>query len=202
MERKRAAQQEEAHKREQQQRQAVERQRARDRIAAADESRKLAQKQANEKKRLDQNKKEQQRDTQRVANDLVSKDYYMDFYPVLIVQAHAIQNERTQPQPAYRSDLGAARQVSKFTVTQELPRVPSNYAPNPAKPPKRVFEPDNEDEPARPVRMQGGQTFQQNESKRRRTEDEETFNAPTRPTMPPPVRQSNARKVCTLLSQY
>ena len=111
-----------------------------------------------------------------------------------------MQQERTQPQlPSYRSDLGPARQASRLITNQEIQRMPSNYAPNPVKPPKRVFEVEQDEEQARPSRLPGGQTFQANESKRRRTEDAEEHNIPARPTMAPPVRQSNARKVCIAL---
>ena len=73
IERKRAAAQEEAHRRELQQRQEAEKERERERSAAAEEAKRLAQKQAFDKRRLELSKKEQQqRDPQRVANDLVS----------------------------------------------------------------------------------------------------------------------------------
>lgn len=72
MERKRGAQQEEAQKREQQQRLEAERQREKDRAAAADDPRKLAQKQAIEKRRLDMNKKNGQKELHGTANDFVS----------------------------------------------------------------------------------------------------------------------------------
>lgn len=59
---------------------------------------------------------------------------------------------------------------------------------------KRVFDPDDEDEPPRPVRMQGGPPYQQNDAKRRRTEDEELQEIRVRPTMAPPIRQSGIRQ--------
>ncbi|MCJ1473663.1 hypothetical protein MMC13_002314 [Lambiella insularis] len=168
VDRKRAAQQEEAQKKEQQQRLEVERQREKDRVAAA------------EKRKLDQIRKDQQKDQLRTANEL----------------AHALQQEKTQaPAPAYRADLGITR-PNRPNGAQDYPRLPNNFpAPNPAKPPaKRIFEPDLDDEPIRVVKVPGGQSFQQTETKRRRTEDEDTFEAPVRPTMAPPLRQSNIRK--------
>ena len=72
IERKRAAQQEEAQRREQRQRQELERQRERERSAAVEDSKNIALKQSNEKKRLDVGKKDQQRNPQRPATDLVS----------------------------------------------------------------------------------------------------------------------------------
>lgn len=72
MERKRAAQQEEARRQDQQQRQEAEKQRERDRALAAEDPKKIAQKQAIEKRRLELNKKEQQqRVPQRPALDQV-----------------------------------------------------------------------------------------------------------------------------------
>ena len=65
---------------------------------------------------------------------------------------------------------------------------------NPAKPGiKRVFDPDAEDEPFRPVRPPGGSAYQSNDSKRRKTGDEDTQEVRVRPTMAPPIRQSAIR---------
>lgn len=66
---------------------------------------------------------------------------------------------------------------------------------NPAKAAiKRVFDPENDSVPARPAKPQGGQTYQQNEGKRRRTNDEEPEEFPIRPSKAPPIRQSGMRK--------
>ena len=96
-----------------------------------------------------------------------------------------------------RPELGGGRPPSRLNNVQDYPRAPNTYPlPNPAKPPaKRLFEADFEDEPIRAVRTQGVQSSQQNEAKRRRTEDEEPHEAPVRPTMAPPIRQSNIRRV-------
>ncbi|MCJ1432324.1 hypothetical protein MMC27_001680 [Xylographa pallens] len=188
IDRRKAAQQEEAHKREQQQRQDAERQREKDRVAAAEEVKKAAQKQAMEKRKMEQQKRDQQRDPQQTANDL----------------AHALQQEKTQaPATMHRGDMGAARPPSRLNSIQDISRTLNSFpVPNPAKPPpKRFFEPDNDDEPTRVLRAQPGQSFQQNDNKRRRT-DEETFEAPTRPTMAPPLRQSNVRKDIPKTSIY
>ncbi|MCJ1380913.1 hypothetical protein MMC17_004022 [Xylographa soralifera] len=181
IDRKRAAQQEEVHKREQQLRQDAERQREKDRAAAAEEAKKIAPKQTIEKRKLEQQKRDQQRDPQRTANDL----------------AHALQQEKTQaPTTTHRGDMGAAKPPSRLNSVQDISRTLNNFPmPNPAKPPpKRFFEPDNDDEPTRVTRTQPGQSFQQIDSKRRRTEEEEIYEAPIRPTMAPPLRQSNVRK--------
>jgi hypothetical protein len=68
-----------------------------------------------------------------------------------------------------------------------------NAGPNGARPPKRVFEPE-EDRPV--IRMPGpGSTYHATDNKRRKTEDENQEPL-SRPTMgAPPVRQSNIRKV-------
>jgi len=175
----------------------AERQREKERAAAGDDPRKLAQKQAIEKRRLEMNKKTGQKDFQGVANDFVSSQpYHVDH--LLTPKAAALQQEKVMPSgPPSQPDLGGGRPASRLNLAQDFPRPPNNYpAPNPAKPPaKRVFEPDHEDEPTRPTRVQGGQSYQQNDTKRRRTEDEETFEAHVRPTMAPPIRQSNIRKV-------
>lgn len=72
IERKRAAQQEEARRQEQHQREEAERQRERERAAAAEDPKKIAQKQAIEKRRMELNRKEQQqRVPQRPAMDQV-----------------------------------------------------------------------------------------------------------------------------------
>ena len=60
---------------------------------------------------------------------------------------------------------------------------------------KRVLDPEPEEEPSRPLRAQPGQAYQANEGKRRRTEENEPQEPIIRPTMAPPIRQSNIRKV-------
>ncbi|KAA6414749.1 MAG: hypothetical protein FRX48_01499 [Lasallia pustulata] len=178
VERKRAAQQDEARKQEQQQRQEMERQRERERTASAEDPRKLAQKQAIEKRRLELGKKDQQRNPQRMTNDL----------------ANALQQDKPQAHGApFRGELGGTRAPSRLVQDSSRPVI-TYPAVNPAKPPtKRVFEPDNEDEPMRPARVQGGPLYQQTDAKRRRTNDEDVQEVPVRPTMAPPIRQSNVR---------
>lgn len=101
------------------------------------------------------------------------------------------------PGPSHRGELGGGRAPSRVNSIQDFPRPPTNHlAPNPAKPPlKRVFEPDHDDELLGQARVQVGQVFQQYDAKRRRTNDEEVHEAPIRPTMEPPIRQSNIHKV-------
>ena len=96
-------------------------------------------------------------------------------------QRQGAQHEKSQPPP-------------KHHPAQDFNR-PTNQPPiNPARPIKRVFDPETDDEPFRPVRTQGATPYQQSDAKRRRTEDEEV-QVIIRPTMAPPIRQSNIRKV-------
>ncbi|KAL8737623.1 MAG: hypothetical protein Q9181_001496 [Wetmoreana brouardii] len=168
IERKRAAQQEEARRQEQVQRQEAERQREQDRAAAAEDPKKLAQRQAIEKRRQELARKEQQR-----AGSVVQQ----------------------QMPSTSRPELGGARPPSKMHTVQESNRPPLNHpVPDPAKAPiKRVFEPEVE-EPVRQSRLPGGKPYQANEAKRRRTDDEAADEPQIRPTMAPPKRQSNLHR--------
>ena len=76
IERKRATQQEEARRQEQLQRQEAERQRERERVAAAEDPKKIAQRQQIEKRRMEMNKKDQQRMPQRPPVDPVSPVHF------------------------------------------------------------------------------------------------------------------------------
>ena len=120
-------------------------------------------------------------------------------YPKLTMKAHIVQQEKAQAfATSHRAELGGGRPQPRLNAMQDCPRPPVTHPPvNPAKPPiKRVFEPDAEDEPAKPARVQGGQGFQQTDAKRRRTEDEDFHDTSIRPTINgPPIRQSNIRKV-------
>jgi len=70
--------------------------------------------------------------------------------------------------------------------------VAAHPLPNVAKPAKRPAE----DEPfQRPAITKAGAVSQANDVKRRRTDDEDVQEAQIRPTMAPPIRQSNIRKV-------
>ncbi|KAK4690469.1 hypothetical protein P7C71_g6329, partial [Lecanoromycetidae sp. Uapishka_2] len=169
IERKRAAQQEEA--RQQLQRQEAERQRERERSAAAEDPKNIAKRQAIEKRRLEMQKKDQPRAPQRPG-------------------AEHTQTATTRP------ELGGSRPVSRLQNVPDHSRTFNNHPmQNPVKPPgiKRVFDPDADDEPLRPARPQGGPSYQMNEAKRRKTEDEDLQEVRIRPTMAPPIRQSGIR---------
>lgn len=82
---------------------------------------------------------------------------------------------------------------------QEFGRVAATQAlPNAAKPAKRVAEDESSQ---RPGITRIGALSQNDDTKRRRTGDEDLYDPVTRPTMAPPIRQSNIRKVRLLLNK-
>lgn len=139
----------------------------------SEDPKKIASRQAIEKRRLENGKKEQQR--------------------------QASQQERPQPPSTMgRPELGGVRPPSRLHTTQEYGRPVNPPSINPARPPvKRVFDPEPENETVQSVRMQNGHSYQQTDAKRRRTDDEDMQDPVVRPTMKPPIRQSNIRKVST-----
>ncbi|KAL8783825.1 MAG: hypothetical protein Q9213_004371 [Squamulea squamosa] len=110
IERKRAVQQEEARRQEQTQRQEADKQRERDRAAAAEDPKKIAQRQAIEKRRQELAKKEHQR-------------------TVSVTQPQAPANARPE--------LGGVRSVSKMQTAQDFTRPAPNQVKPPI---KRAFE--------------------------------------------------------------
>lgn len=98
------------------------------------------------------------------------------------------------PHTRGRQDLGGARPASR--MMQDLAKQLAQPHINPAKPPKRALQPEQEDEPlSKPHNHVGSHAYQQNDSKRRRTEDEENFDPEPRLNMAAPIRYSNMRKV-------
>ncbi|OJD26210.1 hypothetical protein ACJ73_02409, partial [Blastomyces percursus] len=172
--RKRAAQ-EEVRRQEQASRAEAER-RERER-SVTDDPKKLAHKQAIEKRRLENARKlEQQRNQQPTpVNDLGS----------------ILQQEKAVLQGSQRNDLPPTR-PSRLNSIQGQVR-PVNYPPpNPAKPPKRALEDDSS---GRPVTGKVGAAVHQADGKRRKTDDEiAAAEPPIRSAMAPPIRQSNVRK--------
>ncbi|KAF2840233.1 hypothetical protein M501DRAFT_1002545 [Patellaria atrata CBS 101060] len=181
-----AAQKKAELKREQEQRRAAkleeERKAERERRAAeqqrAQETKKAAQKQAAavEAKKLEQQRNQAK---SRQANDLAS----------------ALQQEKMHAPPSHqRADLGAARPVSRMNAAPE-PNVRPTPQINPAKPPKRMFQPDDDEPVARPAPQRNPPSFQQLDAKRRKSNEEEIESQDTRRSvMAPPIRQSNIRK--------
>ncbi|EON69411.1 hypothetical protein W97_08671 [Coniosporium apollinis CBS 100218] len=170
LEQRRAAKQEEERRLEQQRKAAEE--------LRKQEAKKAAQKAA-ETKRPTRQQQQVSRPQSRQANDL----------------ANTLQVEKTlAPPPRQRGDLGAARPVSRMNTMQEPP--PARPVPqiNPAKPPKRVFQPEDDDEPVqRPTLQRNPPSFKQLDAKRRKTidEEEERLEEPRRSVMAPPMRPSN-----------
>ena len=146
-----------------------------ERVATIEDPKKNTQKQPIEQRRLDLSKKEQQHDAPRPAND----------------SGRPGLNERPHPHVPQRPGLGASRPLPKPAEMQDFPRPPTASTAGA----KRIIDFDQEDELARPSRPIAGQNYQPNESKRRRTEDEETLEQPQRPTMAPPIRMSNIKRV-------
>ncbi|KAF2812586.1 uncharacterized protein BDZ99DRAFT_413407 [Mytilinidion resinicola] len=106
---------------------------------------------------------------------------------------NALQQEKAQNQPHPRADLGAAKSVSRMQTIQDQTRpVPPI---NPAKPPKRVFQPEDDEPVQRPGIQRAGPSFQQQDGKRRKTVDEEDEYEQHMPSVKaPPIRHSNMRK--------
>ncbi|KAL2858483.1 hypothetical protein BJY01DRAFT_201282 [Aspergillus pseudoustus] len=96
------------------------------------------------------------------------------------------QPEMTAPQP--RRETGAGRPPSRLGSV--LGRTINQPAPNPAKPPKRGLE---EETNHRPATAKPGAMQPSGETKRRKTDDEQNGTS-MRPTMAPPIRQSNILK--------
>lgn len=103
-------------------------------------------------------------------------------------QAPMLQHEKTASQSSQRNDLGATRPASRLGYGRPI----NPPAPNPAKPPKRNLD---EEAGYRAAVTNPSNVQPSGEAKRRKTEDEHNPMQPLRPTMAPPIRQSNIRKV-------
>ncbi|EEQ87316.1 inner centromere protein [Blastomyces dermatitidis ER-3] len=187
--RKRAAQQEEVRRQEEARRQeqasrAEAERRERER-SVVDDPKKLAHKQAIEKRRLENARKlEQQRNQQPTpVNDLGS----------------ILQQEKAVLQGSQRNDLPSTRPSRLHSIQGQVR--PVNYPPpNPAKPPKRALEDESS---GRPVTGKVGAAVHQADGKRRKTDDEiAASEPPIRSAMAPPIRQSNVRKEAPKQQMY
>jgi hypothetical protein len=158
-------------RRAEQQRRAAEQQRR-------EEAKRAAQRQATEAKRIEQQRKE----AQRVQGQAQHNEF-----------AYALQQDKLNQQPLQgRGDLGGARPLSRLNLVPESQRP---IQVNPAKPPKRALQMEQEEEQySRPAMQRNPPSYQQNDSKRRKTDEEEPPE-PRKSVMAPPVRQSNIRKV-------
>ncbi|PWY94602.1 hypothetical protein BO94DRAFT_531547 [Aspergillus sclerotioniger CBS 115572] len=114
------------------------------------------------------------------------------------IEKRRLENQRRlerqgsqQPEASQRSELGSARPASRLGSIQPFNRSINQPQPNPAKPPKRGLDDETSHRPTAPKTA----TMQPSgESKRRRTEDEQSRMSSMRPAMAPPIRQSNIRK--------
>ncbi|OJI91246.1 hypothetical protein ASPTUDRAFT_52937 [Aspergillus tubingensis CBS 134.48] len=117
------------------------------------------------------------------------------------IEKRRLENQRRlerqgsqQPEASQRSELGAARPASRLGSIQPFNRSINQPQPNPAKPPKRGLDDEANHRPTAPKSA----TMQPSgETKRRRTEDEQSRMSSMRPAMAPPIRQSNIRKEST-----
>ncbi|KAH9827001.1 C-type lectin [Teratosphaeria destructans] len=187
LERKRAAKAEEE-RRAEEERKAAEQARVQEaRLAAqrkADQQ--AAEARKREMQRLDQQRQQEEAQKAKAAYEL----------------AEAIKRERAaQAPPAPRGDVGGTlRQLAKNTVSEQTGRPP--LQPNPAKPAKRLFQTEDDEpvfqqQPQRPGMPRAPPSFQQNDAKRRKT-NEDQDEPPRHSVMAPPRRPSNMRKESTL----
>ncbi|KAL1859918.1 hypothetical protein Plec18170_001864 [Paecilomyces lecythidis] len=175
-ERKRAAQQQQEEARRQEMRSRAEAERREREQSVTDDPKKSAQKQAIEKRRLENARRLERQGSQQpnAASELNS----------------ILQQEKGASNASQRNDLGTNRPASRLGSAQPFGRSINQPAPNPAKPPKRALEEEAHSRATAPKPSMAYPT----ESKRRKTEDEHNPLPPVRPTMAPPIRQSNIRK--------
>ncbi|KAK4552018.1 hypothetical protein LTR86_010695 [Recurvomyces mirabilis] len=198
LERKRAAKVEEE-RRAEEERKAAEQARIQEARVAAQRK---AEAQAAEARRREQIRLEQQRAQEEAQKAKAAHEL-----------AEAIKRERAQQAPAHaRGDVGGTlRQLAKNTVPDHPQQQGGNRAPlqpNPAKPAKRGFQPEEDEllhvqhtaaQAQRPGMPRGPPSYQQNDAKRRRTnEEEQGGQAERHSVMAPPKRPSNMRKESTL----
>lgn len=106
-----------------------------------------------------------------------------------------LQPEKQASQP--RAEPAPGRPASRLGSIQPFSRSINQPQPNPAKPPKRNLDDEASHRPA--PRKPSATVQPTGEAKRRRTDDEQNGMPSVRPTMAPPIRQSNIRKVCLLM---
>lgn len=177
----------------QQQQQEEARRRERERLA--EDPKRAAQMQEIEKRRMMNARRLDRQGSQQPSNELVScgpQDWYGKFADASALSKGSIlQHEKAAPPSSQRGDLGASRPASRLGSIQSFSR-PITPAPNPAKPPKRHLD---EEAHTRPPAPNSSSVQPSGESKRRKTEEDHHNQPPVRPTMAPPIRQSNIRKV-------
>jgi hypothetical protein len=194
LERKRAAKAEDE-RRIEQEKKAEEQRRMQEMKQAAQRQ---AEKQAAEAKRREQQRFEQQQ--QRIEQQRLEQQRLDQSAAAKAKAAHelaeAIQRERAEKQAPTRGDApGTLRQLGQRTVPDLSAR---QIQPNPAKPPKRIFPQDDDEpvsQPSRPGMQRNPPSYQQNEAKRRKTDELEQETDQRHSVMAPPKRPSTMRKV-------
>lgn len=188
LERKRAAKADEE-RRVEEQRRAAEQQRSQEAklVAQKQAERQAAEARRREQQRLEQQRQQEEAQKARAAHDL----------------AEAIKRERAQQQP--RGDVAGTmlQLANKATVPDHAGGQVRLVQSNAAKPIKRVFQPEDDDDELQQHQPQQSQrpglpraptSYQQNDAKRRRT-DEEQDPTERHSVLAPPKRASNMRKV-------
>jgi septal ring factor EnvC (AmiA/AmiB activator) len=194
LERKRAAKAEEDRRIEQEKK--AEEQRKMQEMKQA--AQRQAEKQAVEAKRREQQRFEQQQ--QRLEQQRLEQQRLEQSAAAKAKAAHelaeAIQRERAEKQALPRGDApGTLRQLGQRTVPDLSAR---QIQPNPAKPPKRIFSQEDDEpvsQPSRPGMQRNPTSYQQNDAKRRKTDEFEQDTDPRHSVMAPPKRPSTMRKV-------
>ena len=192
LERKRAAKAEEERRVEQEKKAEEQRKMQEMKLAAQ----KQAEKQAAEAKRREQQRFEQQQ--QRLEQQRLEQQRAEQSAAAKAKAAHelaeAIQRERAEKQAFPRGDApGTLRQLGQRTVPDPSTR---QIQPNPAKPPKRILsQEDDEPAPQRPGMQRNPTSYQQNEAKRRKTDEYDQETDQRHSVMAPPKRPSTMRKV-------
>lgn len=103
-------------------------------------------------------------------------------------------NSRQPPaQNQHRAEQGAARPLSRMASNTDLSR-PAVPHVNPAKPPKRQFNGNEDDDRVQRSQPTRSGPNDMPPSKRRRTSEDSLADTVSRPTMAPPVRPSMMRK--------
>ena len=194
LERKRAAKAEEERRIEQEKKAEEQRKMQEMKLAAQ----RQAEKQAAEAKRREQQRFEQQQ--QRMEQQRLEQQRQEQSAAAKAKAAHelaeAIQRERAEKQALPRGDApGTLRQLAQRTVPDLSAR---QIQPNPAKPPKRIFSQEDDEpvsQPSRPGMQRNPTSYQQNEAKRRKTDELEQESDQRHSVMAPPKRPSTMRKV-------
>ncbi|KAI9932627.1 hypothetical protein ASPWEDRAFT_33523 [Aspergillus wentii DTO 134E9] len=164
LERKRAAQQQEETRRQEMRSRAEAERRER---ATSEDPKKAAQMQAIEKRRLENARRLERQGSQQPASE----------------RGSMLHQDKPAQQVRPGSRLGSVQPAFSRSINQPQP--------NPAKPPKRGLDDETSH---RPVTSKPSTVMPSGDSKRRRTEDEHNPAPSVRPTMAPPIRQSNIRK--------